>query len=191
MRAPSRGSWPAPGAADADLVRSDAAQSSPKIDHVQDLAYLATKHARRCVRLRRRLADAILRGDDLAASRLRKALDRALNGRDAAAPLPPRRSGWRWLPMTWGEVEHWIESHAAWVECWKRHELSRDLPLSPQWPEAVCTFSLPRSALAFRPRGDERIGVIRVGGWHAYYPGWSFCRNAAQFENVLWAGWHR
>jgi hypothetical protein len=30
--------------------------------------------------LRRRLANAILRGDDLAAERLREALDRALNG---------------------------------------------------------------------------------------------------------------
>jgi len=110
----------------------------------------------------------------------------------ASAPLPPLYPRWRFSPMSWAEVEHWIDSYNSWAEIWNIHERSSDLPLSPPWPGAEFgpTFRLPLSALVFRPRGDARIGAIRVVGWREFFGGWSYCRTPADVGSVAWAGWH-
>jgi hypothetical protein len=77
----------------------------------------------------------------------------------------------RFQPMTVADARRWIASYNAWVEVWNKHELSHDLPLSPEWAEAASVGHfgpLPRSCLMFHPRGGTQSGVIRA--WLARLP---------------------
>ena len=95
------------------------------------------------------------------------------------APIPPASSRCD-SPMTMEDVEFWIDSYNRWVELWNKHETSKDLPLSPEWPEAYNVASgigdIPKSALAFVPgrKIGGKMGIIRLGKWQAFHRGWSF-----------------
>lgn len=81
MRAPSRGSWRAPGAADHDGWETrDAAQNSRTVAKNQDLAERNAADATSCEFLKRRYARAIAQCDDAHAEVCRRLLDRVLNG---------------------------------------------------------------------------------------------------------------
>src|SRR5262245_30634952 len=112
---------------------------------------------------------------------------------DIFLPLPPasfrrKRDGFR--PMTEAEAVRWIASYNAWVTIWNKHEGSRDLPLSPPWPEAdLVVFLSSLAVLAFAPKdGPYRLGMMRLRRWKHYEPGWSICRQTADAERVVWAG---
>jgi hypothetical protein len=108
-------------------------------------------------------------------------------------PLPPKSQwghGRSYVPMTRAEAEYWIASHNAWVEVWNRHERSHDLPLSPDWPEATTIGPIPKSVLAFTPRGQSRTGYIRMRSYQCWEEGWSYCRRPANAANIIWAGWN-
>lgn len=109
----------------------------------------------------------------------------------SAVPLPLRAIRGRFEPMTGAEARYWTASHAAWVEVWNRHERDRSLPLGPEWPEAqtLAWISGPQSALAFIVRETSRWGVMRFRDFRVFHPGWSSCRNAADIDKLVWAGW--
>jgi hypothetical protein len=98
-------------------------------------------------------------------------------------------------PMSLDDAKRWIDSYNRWVEVWNKHETSKDLPLSPEWPEADKVASgmgaIPASVLAFHPKNGITIGLIRLRKWRSYHNGWSLCRNQADATNIIWAGWQR
>lgn len=109
---------------------------------------------------------------------------------DAMAPLPPPRNKRRFEPMLMADVEHWVSSYNAWVDVWNKRERSRDLELSPAWPDAMFIGGdVPRSALLFEVRATGRQAMMRFRGYWHFEGGWSFCRCPASVGNLIWAGW--
>jgi hypothetical protein len=112
-------------------------------------------------------------------------------------PMPPKsfkRSGLCTIhPMSLSDAEYWVASYDKWVDLWNKHERSRDLPLSPDWPEADTTAAamFGRGVLMFSPRTCVWPGEKAVikADFSIYHKGWSFCRNHLPIERIKWAGW--
>jgi hypothetical protein len=96
--------------------------------------------------------------------------------------------------MSFREAEFVVCSYNEWAWRWNKQELSRDLPLSPHWDDAIyLAIRRPKALFAFRLRGSNRAGVLRVEGWEAMpsslHSRYSFCRKPIDLENVQWGGW--
>jgi hypothetical protein len=94
-------------------------------------------------------------------------------------------------PMTREQAKYWLASYNAWADEWRKAELSRDLPLNPDWKEASFSIHWNRpSIMSFAPLPLERRlkGLMRVKKWdHSE----RFSRRAkpALVDNVMWACW--
>jgi hypothetical protein len=111
-------------------------------------------------------------------------------------PLPSKyfsaklHPGPAFTPMSRREAEFWLASYNAWIAVWNRHERSKNLPLSPPWPEAVIGDSPSRGVVVFMPHDCRgKVGHVMLPGYWNFEKGWSFCRVPADPSKIRWAGW--
>lgn len=103
-------------------------------------------------------------------------------------PPPSVAKKLRAEPMTVREADYWIGSYNAWVALWNKHERSTDLPLSPEWDEAVYCYK--PYVLTFEIRKTGRVAFFKpIRQWSPWGEGWSFCREPIVKDQIVWAAW--
>ena len=111
-------------------------------------------------------------------------------------PRVPRSYGkqmGRATRVTVDEARRVIAAYNRWAERWNRHELDRDLPLSPTSDEgAFCAWRRPRSAMCWQPVDATHSCLIRVEGWRPFVDNGLFgkcLRQPVDPDRIVWAGW--